>query len=78
MMCSGLHGDMQRLAEMTNPVQKTDCNNSVIQSAPEQGSVSDPARQIGGWVSYNVRYTNTLRPGSTMTLRRLQSETSSS
>jgi len=27
-----------------------------IQSAPEQGSVSDPARQIGGWVSYNVRY----------------------
>ena len=34
--------------------------------------------QIGGWVSYNVRYTNTLRPGSTMTLRRLQSETSSS
>jgi hypothetical protein len=49
-----------------------------IQSAPEQGSVSDPARQIGGWVSYNVRYTNTLRPGSTMTLRRLQSETSSS
>jgi N4-gp56 family major capsid protein len=49
-----------------------------IQSAPEQGSSSDPARQIGGWVSYNVRYTNTLRPGSTMTLRRLQSETSSS
>ena len=41
-----------------------------IQSAPEQGSVSDPARQIGGWVSYNVRYTNTLRPGGTMVLRR--------
>jgi hypothetical protein len=49
-----------------------------IQSAPEQGSVSDPARQIGGWVSYNVRFTNTLRPGSTMVLRRLQSQTSSS
>lgn len=49
-----------------------------IQEAPSQGSVSDPARQIGGWVSYNVRYTNTLRPGSTMVLRRLQSETSSS
>jgi len=31
-----------------------------IQSAPENGSVSDPARQIGGWVSYNVRFTNTL------------------
>jgi len=26
----------------------------------------------------NVKYTNTLRPGSTMTIRRLQSETSSS
>jgi len=50
----------------------------MIQEAPSQGSVSDPARQIGGWVSYNVKYTNTLRPGSTMVLRRLQSETSSS
>lgn len=50
----------------------------LIQEAPAQGSVSDPARQIGGWVSYNVRYTNTLRPGSTMTLRKLLSETSSS
>lgn len=38
----------------------------MIQEAPAQGSVSDPARQIGGWVSYNVRYTNTLRPGSTI------------
>jgi hypothetical protein len=26
----------------------------MIQEAPAQGSVSDPARQIGGWVSYNV------------------------
>ncbi len=50
----------------------------MVQEAPAQGSVSDPARQIGGWVSYNVRYTNTLRPGSTMTIRRFQSETSSS
>lgn len=50
----------------------------MIQEAPQQGSVSDPARQIGGWVSYNVRYTNTNRPGSVMTQRRLQSETSSS
>lgn len=50
----------------------------MIQEAPAQGSVSDPARQIGGWVAYNVRYTNTNRPGSTMTLRRLQSQTSSS
>jgi hypothetical protein len=40
--------------------------------------VSDPARQIGGWVSYNVKYTNTLRPGSTMTIRKFLSETSSS
>jgi hypothetical protein len=50
----------------------------MVQEAPQSGSVSDPARQIGGWVSYNVRYTNTLRPGSTMVIRRLQSETSSS
>jgi N4-gp56 family major capsid protein len=50
----------------------------MIQEAPAQGSVSDPARQIGGWCSYNVRFTNTLRPGSAMTLRRMQSETSSS
>jgi hypothetical protein len=50
----------------------------MVQEAPAQGSVSDPARQIGGWVSYNVKYTNTLRPGSTMVIRRLQSETSSS
>lgn len=50
----------------------------LIQEAPSQGSVSDPARQIGGWVSYNVKYTNTLRPGSTMVIRRIQSETSSS
>lgn len=54
MMCSGLHGDMQRLAEMTNPCPNGQSNKSVIQSAPDQGSVSDPARQIGGWVSYNV------------------------
>lgn len=50
----------------------------MIQEAPQSGSVSDPARQIGGWCSYNVRYTNTLRPGATMVERRIQSETSSS
>lgn len=50
----------------------------MVQEAPQSGSVSDPARQIGGWVSYNVKYTNTLRPGTTQTLRRLQSETSAS
>jgi len=50
----------------------------LIQEAPAQGSVADPARQIGGWVSYNVKYTNTLRPGTTQVIRRLQSETSSS
>ena len=49
-----------------------------IQEAPSNGSTSDPARMIGGWVSYNVKYTNTLRPGSTMTLRRIQSESSAS
>lgn len=50
----------------------------LVQEAPQQGSVSDPARQIGGWVAYNVKFTTSLRPGSTMTIRRLQSETSSS
>lgn len=49
-----------------------------IQVAPAGGSSADPARQIGGWVSYNTRYTTTLRPGSTMTLRRIQSQTSAS
>lgn len=50
----------------------------MIQEAPRNGSVSDPGRQIGGWVSYNVRFTNSPRPGSTMTARRIQSQTSSS
>jgi hypothetical protein len=50
----------------------------LIQEAPAQGSVSDPARQIGGWVSYNVKATWSLRPGATMTLRRIQSATGSS
>lgn len=50
----------------------------MIQEAPSSGSVSDPARAIGGWVSYNVKFTTSLRPGSTMVLRRLQSQTSSS
>lgn len=49
-----------------------------IQNAPENGSVSDPARQIGGWCSYNVKFTNTLPPGATQRLRRIQSESSSS
>lgn len=50
----------------------------MIQEAPANGSVSDPTRAIGGWVAYNVKWTSTLRPGSTMTLRRIQSETSAS
>jgi hypothetical protein len=49
-----------------------------IQNAPENGSVSDPSRMIGGWCSYNVRFTNTLPPGSQMRLRKILSETSSS
>lgn len=49
-----------------------------MQIAPEGGSVADLARQIGGWVSYNVRFTTTLRPGTTMTVRRIQSMTSAS
>jgi N4-gp56 family major capsid protein len=49
-----------------------------IQVAPENGSVSDPARVIGGWCSYNTRFTNTLPPGSQQRLRILQSETSAS
>jgi hypothetical protein len=49
-----------------------------IQVAPENGSVSDPVRTIGGWVSYNTKFTNTLPPGTTQRLRIIQSETSSS
>ena len=29
----------------------------LIQEAPSNGSTSDPARMIGGWVSYNVKFT---------------------
>jgi len=61
-----------------NPETKQDNYRLMVQKAPEGGTVSDPGRQIGGWVAYNVRYTNTLRPGSTMVIRRLQSQTSSS
>lgn len=46
--------------------------------APAGGSVSDPAGQIGGWCSYNVKFTTTLRPGTTMTMRKILSETSAS
>ncbi len=49
-----------------------------VQVAPENGSVSDPVRTIGGWVSYNTKFTNTLPPGVTQRLRIIQSETSSS
>jgi hypothetical protein len=61
-----------------NPESGQDNYRLNIQNAPENGSVSDPARQIGGWCSYNVRFTNTLPPGSTMRLRKILSETSSS
>jgi hypothetical protein len=37
-----------------NPNDNSKNYKLFIQSAPEQGSSSDPARQIGGWVSYNV------------------------
>ena len=39
-------------SDFTLETQRT--ANLFIQSAPEQGYVFDPARQIGGWVSYNV------------------------
>jgi len=61
-----------------NPETKERNYRLMIQEAPAQGSVSDPARQIGGWTSYNTRFTSTLRPGTTMTLRRLQSEIAAS
>lgn len=50
----------------------------MIQTAPEGGSVPDPSRMIGGWCSYNVRFTTCLRPGTVMTLRRIQSMVSTS
>jgi N4-gp56 family major capsid protein len=50
----------------------------MIQTAPEGGSVADPSRVIGGWVAYNTKFTACLRPGTTMTLRRIQSMVSTS
>jgi N4-gp56 family major capsid protein len=58
-----------------NPQNGTKNYKLMIQNAPANGSSSDPARQVGGWVSYNVKYTNTLRPGTTQTLRVIESET---
>jgi len=49
-----------------------------IQMAPEGGSVSDPARMIGGWISYNVKFTITPPPGTVMRARKILSMTSSS
>lgn len=62
-----------------NPTDKNKRNYQLnIQMAPEGGSVSDPARLIGGWISYNCRFTISPPPGSVMRLRRIQSMTSSS
>ena len=62
-----------------NPADKNKKNYSLnIQMAPEGGSVSDPARLIGGWISYNVKFTITPPPGSVMRLRKILSNTSSS
>lgn len=49
-----------------------------IKIADPGGSVSDPVGVIGGWCSFNVRYTNSLPPGQTQRLRQLLSQTSSS
>jgi N4-gp56 family major capsid protein len=61
-----------------NPTNGQKNYRLMIQNAPANGSTSDPARQVGGWVSYNVKYTNTLRPGTTQTLRVIESETQGS
>ena len=62
-----------------NPTDKNRKNYSLnIQMAPEGGSVSDPARLIGGWISYNVKFTITPPPGTVMRLRKILSNTSSS
>jgi hypothetical protein len=72
-------GDDAQFSIFLGPNADGDKNYKLnIQIAPENGSVSDPARIIGSWCSYNVRYTNSLPPGSTMRLRRIQSESSSS
>ena len=62
-----------------NPADKNKKNYSLsIQTAPEGGSVSDPARLIGGWISYNVKFCVTPPPGTIMRMRKLLSQTSSS
>lgn len=72
-------GDDAQFSIFLGPNADGDKNYKLnIQVAPENGSVSDPSRVIGGWTSYNVRYTNTLPPGNVQRLRIIQSETSSS
>jgi len=62
-----------------NPADKNKKNYSLnIQMAPEGGSVSDPARLIGGWISYNVKFVVTPPPGTVMRARKILSQTSSS
>jgi hypothetical protein len=62
-----------------NPADKNKKNYSLnIQMAPEGGSASDPARLIGGWISYNVKFTITPPPGTGMRARKILSNTSSS
>ncbi len=62
-----------------NPTDKNKKNYSLnIQMAPEGGSVSDPARVIGGWISYNVKFTCTPPPGTVMRMRKILSNTSAS
>lgn len=74
-----LYGDDALFSVFLGPTPEGGKNYKLnVQMAPESGSVSDPGRLIGGWVSYNVRFTNTLPPGAVQRLRRLQSESSSS
>ena len=50
-----VYGDDALFSVFLGKAENGDKNYKLfIQNAPENGSVSDPARMIGGWVSYNV------------------------
>lgn len=50
-------------------------NMSIWMMKADKPSLSDPARVIGGWVSYNVKYVATLPPDTVMRLRYIDANT---
>lgn len=55
-----------------------DRNYKLMVSTFRDSSRSDPAQEIGAVVAYNFKFVASIRPGSTMILERIQSETATS